>query len=183
MNRANFVHLARLESDYKAMQRLHGKCIDWKASGEFDLERRIYPSRYAVTYRILAPTALGDRRTHELLIDTSAIDYPVNAQPGVRFTTAALKHPHIYSDGRVCLGGFPLEENLAELCVRLFRFFLFDKGVINSNSIATRSYWEWYQANQKRLPMEHAPLPTITDFRVVDKRGSAGITVKGRRDR
>lgn len=182
MSRSHFVHLARLESDYKAMERLRGDRISWEATGEYNLSRGIYPSQYAIAYQVLAPTVNGNRRKHELSVNTSAADYPVNAQPFVRFTTPALKHPHIFSDGRVCLGGFPLEDSLADMCIRLFRFFLFDAGVINPRSIATRSFWDWFQNNKQKLPLEHAPLPTLSDGFIIKHRAHSSFTVKGRRD-
>lgn len=184
MNRSHFIHLARLESDYKAMQKLRGERISWVATGEYNLSQGIYPSQYSITYQVLAPTVKGNRRKHELSVNTSAADYPDNAQPFVRFTTPVLKHPHMFSDGRVCLGGFPLEDSLADMCIRIFRFFIFDMGVINPKSIATRSFWDWFQVNKQQLPLERVSLPTLSDGLVVKHRDRvrSGFTVKGRRD-
>lgn len=185
MNEREYVHYARIESDYNSMQKLRGSMIAWEALLPCNPQQGVYPSRYRVTYNVHAPTVSGNRRQHVLDIDCSSLDYPLRSQPNVRFTTPVIKHPHIFTDQRVCLGGFPLEESLAELCIRLARFFQYDPRLINPTSIATPEFYNWYQKNRSQLPLDRSPLPTLAGF-VVKKRPDDGtdfgaIRIKQRR--
>ena len=176
-----FVHNERLESDYASMKRLTGSVITWQGVPAGNPSQRIYPSIYHVTYNMLAPTTQGDRRQHTIKVDCSALDYPMRA-PSAAFLSAPIKHPHVFESGNICLGGFPLEESLAELCIRLARFWQYDPTLINSNSIASRSFYSWYNSNRQRLPLDRSPLPQLQDqvpggF-VVKPQG--GMTIKRR---
>ncbi len=168
-----FVHARRLEADYRAMQRLPGPLITWQPDWT-NIPGRTYPNRYLVTFHLLAPTVEGDRREHVIEIDCSSYDYPIRYLPQVKFRTAVIKHPHVYSDNsrRICLGGFPLSEDLAKLCVRLARFFQYDPLLINPKSLASREFYEWYIQNRGRLPLDHSPLPNLdgtAGFKVTQK--------------
>jgi hypothetical protein len=169
-----YVHAARLESDYRSMLQLVGSIITWQSSPPGNPAQRIYPSRYRVTYNILAPTISGDFYQHVIEIDCSSQDYPRRI-PFAKFLTSVVKHPHFYEDGRICLGGFPLEESLAELCVRLARFLQYDPTLINANSLASRVFYDWYEKNLNRLPLDHSPLPQLEN-------ASSGLRVKRRSD-
>ena len=144
----DFVHLKRLEADYKSMQQLHGPLITW-ASDPPSSSSNKYPSKYSVTYHMMAPTIEGDRQQHIIEIDCSSVDYPLRYLPQVKFRTPIIKHPHIYSDGsrRICLGGFPLSEDLGKMCIRLARFFQYDPLLIDTRSIASREFYDWYLKN------------------------------------
>jgi len=169
-----WVHLARLESDYSAMQKLKGPLITWQIVGQCD-PPRVNPSKYLVTYQMAAPTLNGTRGEHILEIDCSSADYPSFA-PIVLFHTPVIKHPHVYSDGsrRVCLGGFPLSESLAALCIRLARFWQYDASLINHKSLASREFYDWYVANRSQLPLDRSPLPSLDEV-------SGGLRPKQRR--
>jgi len=171
MNENEYVHAARLESDYNSMLRITGQLITWKGVPPGNPTQRIYPSRYVVTFHMLAPTINGNASLHAIEIDCSSLEYP-RYMPSARFTTPVVKHPHFYDDGRVCLGGFPLEESLAELCIRLARFLQYDPTLINIKSIASMNFYSWYQANRSHLPLDHSPLPILEEV-------SGGFRMKG----
>jgi hypothetical protein len=187
-----YVHAARLESDYRSMLQLVGSIITWQGTPPGNPTQRIYPSMYRVTYNILAPTIRGDSYQHVIEIDCSSQDYPRRI-PFAKFLTPVVKHPHFFDYGGICLGGFPLEESLAELCIRLARFLQYDPTLINTNSLASSAFYDWYEKNLNRLPLDHSPLPqldnTTSGFRVkrrsdapspaVDQ-PSSGITVRRR---
>lgn len=163
MTMNDYVHTARLESDYKSMLHLTGPVITWlPASAGVDPVRGFYPDKYIVTFNILAPTSQGDAEQHVLEIDCSSPAYPRNS-PFVKCKTPVVLHPHFYDYGDVCLGGFPVEEPLAGLCIRLARFLQFDPTMINLNSIASSAHNSWYQSNKHRFPMDHKALPTLPD--------------------
>jgi ubiquitin-protein ligase len=174
MSEQYYVHLKRLENDYRSMQRLHGSVITWEPL-DAATPPRSYPSKYRVMFHLLAPTVEGNRPQHVVEIDCSRQDYP-RFPPVVTFQTPIVKHPHVFSDGshRVCLGGFPLEESLAELCVRLARFLQFDANLINPKSLASVEFYAWYQQNRAHLPLDRSPLPDLdgmgTGFRVKSRR-------------
>ena len=84
--------------------------------------------------------------------------------PDASFLSTPIKHPHVFENGNICLGGFPLEESLAELCIRLARFWQYDPTLINPNSIASRQFYSWYDSNRRRLPLDHSPLPQLQDM-------------------
>ncbi len=160
MNASHITHMARLESDYNSMQQIHGEVIKWEGLPPANPAQKIYPNKYRVTYHILTPTVRGDLREHIVEIDCSSLHYP-GQPPIVRFLTPLVKHPHVFEDGKVCLGGFPLEESLAELCVRLARFLQYDPATINLNSAVTYDAKNWYLQNRHRFPIDHSPLPRL----------------------
>lgn len=170
----DFVHRKRLEIDYKSMQQLRGSLISWVSDQPSNSSTQ-FPSKYVVTYHMIAPTIEGDLRKHILDIDCSSVDYPLRYLPQVKFRTPVIKHPHIYSDGsrRICLGGFPLSEDLGKMCIRLARFFQYDLSLIDPRSIASREFYDWYLQNRNRLPLDHSQIPIMTDdsdgFRVIQK--------------
>jgi len=53
MDERTYVHLARLESDYRSMLKLRGPII-WEHLTALDLQRNVYPTRYRVIYELLA---------------------------------------------------------------------------------------------------------------------------------
>ena len=155
-----FVHAMRLKSDFESMRELDGSVISWKPLTPCDPAKNTYPSVYEVTFNILAPTTSGKRRQHTVKIDCSSPSYP-SVDPTAMFTTAPVKHPHVYEDGRICIGRFSLGEPLAAFCVRLARFIQFDPLVINDYSIASRSFNNWYRENISLFPMDSSLLPSI----------------------
>ena len=169
-----FVRQSRLAADYRAMQRLSGPMITWEALQPYDIAHNIYPSKYRITFNIVAPTTSGNANRHVLLVDCSGVKYPF-APPDVRFETSPLRHPHIFNDKRVCLGGFPVEETLAELCLRLVRFFQYDPNMINIKSIASQEFYDWYIQHRASLPLDRQALPSLDEqrplFRPKDRRG------------
>jgi len=160
MNLNYITHMARLESDYNSMQQIKGEVIKWEGMPPANPTQKTYPNKYRITYNILAPTVRGDLPQHIVEIDCSSLHYPGHP-PGVRFTTPRVKHPHIFEDSNVCLGGFPLEESLAELCVRLARFLQYDPDTINLNSAVNADLKNWYLHNRHRFPIDHSPLPRL----------------------
>ncbi len=160
MNESQIAHMSRLESDYNSMQQITGDVIKWEGTPPKHPDQRIYPSKYRITYNILAPTVKGDSRQHIIEIDCSSIYYP-GQLPVARFLTPLAKHPHVYSDGKICLGGFPLEESLAELCVRLARFLQYDPEIINLDSPVSYDAKNWYLQNKHRFPIDRSPLPRL----------------------
>ncbi|GHO93832.1 hypothetical protein KSF_038800 [Reticulibacter mediterranei] len=189
MHENQYVHQARLASDYNSMKQITGNVISWRGTPEADPANRVFPERYTITYNILAPTIRGDSRHHVIEIDCSSPNYPRQA-PAARITTPVVRHPHFYDDGNICLGGFPLEESVAELCVRLARFLQYDPDVINMRSAASSASMEWYRSNRNRLPMDRSELPRLGEvpgFKLkkrqsppVQEQVSGGITVKRR---
>ena len=177
MNTDAYVHASRLESDYYSMQRLNGSVIVWQGVPPANPAQRTYPTVYRVTYTILAPTISGDRNQHTIEINCSSLDYPRN-KPFARFITPVVKHPHFFDGGEICLGGFPLEESLAALCVRLGKFLQYDPTLINKDSIASQTFNSWYLQNRARLPLQRVHLPDVDDDDVV----GGGLIVKKRRD-
>jgi len=171
-----YVRQSRLASDYRSMEKLSGTVITWEALPPFNLAQGVYPAQYRVTYNIRAPTQGGETSGHVLLIDCRGAKYPF-APPDVSFQTSELRHPHVFSDGshRVCLGGFPVEESLAELCIRIGRFFLYDPNMLDMGSIASQEFLAWYNKNRSRLPLEQALLPSLDIAR-------SGLRVTGRRN-
>lgn len=157
------IHQKRLENDYKSMQRITSNVITWSGFPAANPELGIYPSTYRVTYHLRAYTTQGLANEHIIAIDISSLDYPRQI-PKVEFVSPVLKHPHLFDDGRVCLGGFPLEESLAELCIRLARFIQYDPNVINLGHQASLAFRTWYLANLHFLPIDFTPLPEINDF-------------------
>ncbi len=171
-----FVHAKRLERDYLLMMQLQGPVITWQSATVANPAQRSYPSVYNVTYHILAPTSHGDRNSHTIEINCSSLDYP-GRQPDARFLTPVLKHPHSFNNGKICLGGFPIEESLAALCIRLGRFFTYDPNIINPNSIASNEFNDWYRTNRTRLPLQRVVLPQLDEE---NASGRGGFTVKSR---
>jgi len=157
-----YVHSQRLKTDYESMLRLPGPYILWKPLTPVDVGRLVYPTRYELTFCIKAPTADNTvRNTHIVEFDLSALGYPINALPIAKFRTSWLKHPHVYSDGRVCIGALNPTHSLAETTIRVAGFFVYDPVLINNRSIATTSYMNYYLENKGTLPLQQVRLPTI----------------------
>ncbi len=156
MNEKEFVHNRRLRSDYEAMKRLKGDMVAWKVVSQ----GKMPPDKYQVTFTIRAMTTAGEARSHVVEIDCSSLEYP-KARPALKFITNAVKHPHVFNGGVICIGGFPLGESLAELCIRMCRMLQYDPEVIDAHSIATAEYYTWYLQNRSQLPMDTSPLPTL----------------------
>jgi ubiquitin-protein ligase len=172
MNERDYVHLQRLKMDYEGMLRLKGS-IEWKPLTVAKPENSIYPTKYNITYTdLLAPIYPdGTQQQHTLEIDCSSADYPLNSVPVVTFITPIIKHPHVWENKKVCLGGFPLEESLPELCIRLARFFQYDPALINPNSIATPAFYQYYLKNHLGLPLSHQPLPYVEEEKKFVRKG------------
>jgi hypothetical protein len=173
MNEKEFVHLQRLSSDYESMKQLTGAMVSWRI---LSIDHNP-PDRYQVTFNILAETVNGVRNEHVMEIDCSSLEYP-RRPPALRLTSYTVKHPHVFRDGRICIGGFPIGESLAELCIRMCRFLQYDPTFINPGSIATSEFDYWYQENRSRLPMDRSPLPTIGVNLQVKQIRSSGFQIK-----
>ena len=153
------------------MQNCAVNAFSWVATGEYNLSRES-ASQYSITYPGPAqPSREIDETRLTGIYNASAADCPVNAQPFVRFTTPVLKHPHMFSDGRVCLGGFPLEDSLAErMCIRIFRssYLIWESSTQKALLLAALGLV--YQVNKQQLPLERVSLPTLSDGLVVKHR-------------
>jgi ubiquitin-protein ligase len=157
MNERELIHKRRLRGDYESMKRLSGPMLSWVPASD-----KNPPDKYRVTINVLAETIQGEACQHVIEIDCSSLDYP-RQEPELRFLSNVVKHPHVFSSGRICIGKYSYSESLAQLCIRLCRFLQYDPELINPRSIATTSFNQWYEQNKWRFPLDTSPLPTLAD--------------------
>ena len=172
VDEVTYLHFRSLAIDYQSIQQLAGPVITWEPLTEADPPFR-HPDKYRVTFNLRAPTVRGESSRHVVEIDTSSLSYP-GKEPYAKLQTDVVPHPHIYSDGRICLRGHPQEETLAALCVRIARYLQYDPALIDKDSVASKEFWQWYVQNRHRLPLDRTPLPALD-------RPRGGLRVNNRR--
>jgi hypothetical protein len=140
--------------DYFSMKFLLNPMITWSVASPYK-PSKFYPTKYLVTYHILAPTTEGNRLEHVLEVDYSSQIVGLSIAPSIRFCTPELKHPNVYSDRskRLLLDDELIDKSLGNLCNNLIRYFQYDPSLINPRGIASREFYDWYKANYHHLPL------------------------------
>jgi len=144
--------LVRLETDAEGLRRLARE-----SGGAIAIEAAegVPPRRYVLTIRCPGVAELvGDkpRIASEHQVEVAlGVRYPLEP-PVARFLTPIF-HPHVFTDGRVCLGHRTgLAERLEDLVVRLGRLIQYDPEMIDENSPANRAALAFLKSRGTALP-------------------------------
>lgn len=148
------VRRARLEADYEEMRSIRGDIISWQAIG-------IPPSEYLVTFNIrsfINPTQ--QRGQHRLRIILSP-NHPFEKPVVMMHEMSPIFHPHIWPDGKVCIGNWDYREGLGSFVVKMARLFQYDPELIDPYSIANYNAADWFYANPTLFPTDRQVLPVL----------------------
>lgn len=143
---------ARLEADAAGLRRLASQ-----SGGTIAIEAAegTPPTRWVLRLRCTGATALanGDPRLateHRVEVRLGAT-YPLQA-PEVRFLTP-LVHPHVWSDGRLCVGRRAgMTERLEDLVLRIGGIIQWDPALLDPTSAANRTALLFAQSKPEMLP-------------------------------
>jgi ubiquitin-protein ligase len=105
------VRQARLEADYEEMKSIRGDIISWQAFGT-------PPHEYVVTFNIRSfiNTSLT-REEHRIRIILSP-SHPFEKPVVMMHEMVPIFHPHVWPDGKVCIGGWIIVRVSAHLSSR-----------------------------------------------------------------
>jgi ubiquitin-protein ligase len=151
----------RLRTDLEGMERLRGPVID------FDTDGSSPPERYKVRFRLQSllgvngddPIYTTPGHVHEIEIRLSA-GYPKYlSNDDVTFVTTPIFHPHVFTDGRVCIGGYRPSESLDHFVLRMARFIQWQPDYMNINSPANSAAMSFFNAHRTLFPVDRTALP------------------------
>lgn len=146
------VRRARLDADYEEMKSIRGNVISWQAYGT-------PPHEYIVTFNIRSyiNTSLT-RDEHRIRIILSP-SHPFEKPVVMMHEMVPIFHPHVWPDGKVCIGGWDYREGLGSFVVKLARLFQYDPDLVDPYSIANYNAADWYYANPTLFPSDRQILP------------------------
>lgn len=146
------VRRARLEADYEEMKSIRGNVISWQAYGN-------PPHEYIVGFSIRSyiNTSLT-RDEHRIRIILSP-SHPFEKPVVMMHEMVPIFHPHVWPDGKVCIGGWDYREGLGSFVVKLARLFQYDPDLVDPYSIANYNAADWYYANPTLFPSDRQVLP------------------------
>lgn len=146
------VRRARLEADYEEMKSIRGNIISWQAIG-------VPPNEYLVTFNIRSfINATQQRGQHRLRIILSP-NHPFEKPVVMMHEMSPIFHPHVWPDGKVCIGGWDYREGLGSFVVKMARLFQYDPDLIDPYSIANYNAADWFYANPTLFPTDRQVLP------------------------
>ena len=146
------VRLARLEADYEEMKSIRGDIISWQAFGT-------PPHEYVVTFSIRSYINTSiTRNEHRIKIILSP-SHPFEKPVVMMHEMVPIFHPHVWPDGKICIGGWDYREGLGSFVVKMARMFQFDPDLIDPYSIANYNAADWYYANPSLFPSDRQVLP------------------------
>ncbi|MBX7223099.1 MAG: hypothetical protein K1Y36_24345 [Blastocatellia bacterium] len=146
------VRIARLSADYEEMKTIRGPLIHWQGN-------EIPPSEYIVTLRVrsyISPTTTRDE--HRLRVILSP-HHPFEKPTVMMYEMTPIFHPHVWPDGKVCIGNWDFREGLASFVIKLARIFQFDPQLVDPYSIANYKAADWFYANPTLFPCDQTNLP------------------------
>lgn len=146
------VRRARLEADYEEMKSIRGSIISWQAYGT-------PPHEYIVSFNIRSyiNTSLT-RDEHRIRIILSP-SHPFEKPVVMMHEMVPIFHPHVWPDGKVCIGGWDYREGLGSFVVKMARLFQYDPDLVDPYSIANYNAADWYYANPTLFPSDRQILP------------------------
>jgi ubiquitin-protein ligase len=146
------VRQARLEADYEEMKSIRGDIISWQAFGT-------PPHEYIVTFNIRSfVNQTATRVEHKIKIILSP-SHPFEKPVVMMHNMPPIFHPHVWPDGKVCIGGWDYREGLGSFVVKMARMFQYDPDLIDPYSIANYNAADWYYANPTLFPSDDQVLP------------------------
>lgn len=146
------VRRARLEADYEEMKSIRGDVISWQAYGT-------PPHEYIVTFNIrsyINASAIRDQHNLRIILSPS---HPFEKPVVMMYQMPPIFHPHVWPDGKVCIGGWDYREGLGSFVVKLARMFQYDPDLVDPYSIANYNAADWYYANPTLFPSDRQVLP------------------------
>jgi hypothetical protein len=155
-----------LHEGYQELCRLRGTLFDFDAYTPPTPERFIlkFRLRSVMGVRGRAPVYSSPNQVHTVEF-VAPSSYPEVVTPSdIRFTSAPIFHPNVYTDGRICIGDYVSSESLGRFVLRIARMIKFEPAFINEHSAANGSAVPWYSANLRSFPVDRAVLPTLDRF-------------------
>lgn len=147
------VRRARLAADYEEMRTIRGSVIHWQ---NFDVP----PTDYVITFHLrsyVSPTTTRDEHRIRIILSPN---HPFEKPTVMMHGMTPIFHPHVWPDGKVCIGHWDYREGLASFVIKLARLFQFDPQLIDPYSIANYKAADWFYANPTLFPCDQAQLPT-----------------------
>ncbi|MCS7079651.1 MAG: hypothetical protein NZ585_06335 [Chloracidobacterium sp.] len=146
------VRRARLAADYEEMRTIRGEYIHWYNND--------FPATdYVVTLRVrsyISPTMTRDEHQIRILLSPN---HPFEKPTVMMHGMTPIFHPHVWPDGKICIGQWDFREGLASFVVKLARLFQFDPQLIDPHSIANYKAADWFYANPNLFPCDQSQLP------------------------
>jgi ubiquitin-protein ligase len=156
------VRRVRLAKDFEKLQRIRCAAI------EFDSFTPPAPERYEFRFRLRSlagaqgdtPIYTAENHVHCVEIRLSPA-YPERlVNDDVRFLSAPVFHPNVFTDGRVCIRAFSPSESLTQFVLRLARYIQCDPGFTGLDSPANYTAKDFFEAHPELFPTDHTVLPT-----------------------
>lgn len=149
----------RIAADYRQMQNIRGRIIDWRpVAGEPPLV-----TAYALVVRVRTIVGPGPSHAGEHYLNIDLPDgYPFREAPRITMTKRPYPfHPNWYDRGRWCFGHWMPTELLGDHVIRMVRTLQFDPELTSLDSVANRSAVDLYrqQLRQGQLPVDRQRLP------------------------
>jgi ubiquitin-protein ligase len=154
------VRRQRLENDFERLKMLAGR-----SQGRIEIESRRGdpPEDYVLVLRCRSLERIENglpvfRDTHKVRIVLMP-DYPsVGVGPRARMMTPVF-HPHIFSDGHVCMGSVvQTSEFLDDFVLRLGEILRFRPDLVDPTSAARTEAMAWALGNMRLFPTDAAAL-------------------------
>ncbi|HMW02589.1 MAG TPA: hypothetical protein PLS70_22175 [Acidobacteriota bacterium] len=147
------VRMARLAADFEEMKTIRGPVIHWQGND-------IPPTEYIITFKIrcyVSPTTTRDEHRIRIILSPQ---HPFEKPIVMMHEMTPIFHPHVWPDGKVCIGSWDFREGLASFVIKLARIFQFDPQIVDPYSIANYKAADWFYANPTLFPSDQALLPT-----------------------
>lgn len=158
----------RLQSDYREMENIKGRMVNWEViSGSPPFVEKY---KLIVNVHTIISPQPQYRDTHMLEL-TLPPDYPVSAPQIKMLDSPKPYHPNWFTDHRWCYGTWDISEGLGHHVVRMIRTLQFDLEITNPNSPADRDANNWFTSNLNRnlFPCDRQVLPDPTEDKIKKK--------------
>ena len=151
----------RLEEDAKQLRNLVNS-----SNGTIQIVsfRGVPPQEYQLLFRCRGIAGIVNDRPvysdiHRVKIRLP-LKYPAPSGPPHVTLLTSLFHPHVYTNGEVCIGDWETSEFLEEFVLRLGGLFQFDRRYLNVKDPANDAANHWAQKNLRLLPTDSVDFTT-----------------------
>jgi hypothetical protein len=155
-----------LEEGLVELGRLRGPAFEFEAFSPPVPDRFLFKFRLrsVMALRFGQPVYSAPGHVHVLEFIASPY-YPDSiSNDDIRFVTAPVFHPNVFSSGKVCVGGFVPSESLGRFALRIGRMIKFEPAYINEHSAANSDAAAWYVRNLSSFPVDSTVLPSVDKF-------------------
>lgn len=151
----------RLQNDYKEMQNIQGRIVQWRPLQGTPPYVEAYELTVHVRTIVSSRPDYRDRHVLQLVLPPN---YPEAAPLIVMQTSPQPYHPNWFANRKWCYGSWDISEGLGHHVVRMIRTLQFDPEITNPGSPANSAANSWYISNLRRglFPCDRQTLPDPT---------------------